>query len=120
MEHYGPDDPITWYLRELESIEPLTRDEEAALFRQLAGSGSWDEKQESAARRLIESQLALVVSIAEKHSSSGIPMLDLIQEGNAGLMKAVTSFSENPRGEFVDHAKAYIEDAIEMVVNKFK
>jgi RNA polymerase primary sigma factor len=70
------------------------------------------------ARRLVESQLMLVVSIARKHSASGVPMLDLIQEGNIGLMNAVRSFAERPIGDFTAHAAACIEDTITKVLGK--
>ena len=112
MEIHGPDDPVAMYLREVASVGPLPKEEETELFRQLGNSGKWDERQENVARRLIESQLALVVSIAERHSSSGLSMLELIQEGNIGLMKAVSSFAERPVGEFRAHAAACIEHAI--------
>src|SRR5439155_1217515 len=58
--------------------------------------------------RLVESQLALVASIAQKYSASGVPMLDLIEEGNIGLMDAVRSFAEKPIGNFTAHAAACI------------
>jgi RNA polymerase sigma factor (sigma-70 family) len=67
---------------------------------------------------LIESQLMLVVNIARKHSASGVPMLDLIQEGNIGLMKAVRSFAERPVGDFTAHAAACIEDTITKALDK--
>jgi RNA polymerase primary sigma factor len=60
----------------------------------------------------------LVVSIAQKHSASGVPMLDLIQEGNIGLMNAVMSFAERPIGDFTAHAAACIEDTITKVLGK--
>ena len=77
------------YIREVGSVTPLAKDEETELFRKLAGPGDWDEARENVARRLIESHLAQVVSVAQKYAASGVPMLDLIQEGNLGLMNAV-------------------------------
>lgn len=62
--------------------------------------------------RLIESQLGLVVSIAQKHLGAVVPMLDLIEEGNIGWMDAVRSFAEKPVGDFAAHAATCIEDAI--------
>jgi RNA polymerase primary sigma factor len=118
METHDPDDPVTVYIREVSNIEPLTKDEEARLFRELGGR--WDEAKENVARTLIESQLALVVSIAERHSPSGVAMLDLTQEGNIGLMNAIRSFAKTPIGDFSDHAAAYIEDSITKAIGKSK
>ncbi len=119
MENYRPDDPVAVYVREVGSVTPLTRDEEIELFRKLAGPGDWDEARENVARRLIESHLTQGVSIAQKHSASGVPMLDLIQEGNIGLMNAVRSFAESPIGDFTDHATTCIDDAIKKAFGLF-
>jgi DNA-directed RNA polymerase sigma subunit (sigma70/sigma32) len=120
VEEHDSADPVAMYLREVAKVKPLTKDEEAALFQQLGRWGDWDEKGENAARRLIESQLALVVSIADRYSSAGIPTLELIQEGNLGLMNAVRTFAEMPAGEFSEHASASIEDAILKAVGHAK
>ena len=112
MENDGPDDPVSVYIREAGSVTALGKDEAIELFRKLAGPGDWDEARENVARRLIESHLTQVVSIAQKHSASGVPMLDLIQEGNIGLMNAVRTFAESPIGDFTDHASTCIDDAI--------
>src|SRR5690242_6293885 len=112
METHDPDDPVALYIGEVSSIKALAKDEEMKLFRELAGPGDWDDTREHVARRIIEAHLAQVVSIAEKHSASGIPMLDLIQEGNIGLMNAVRSFAEKPVGDFANHAATCIDDAI--------
>ena len=112
MENHGPDDPVAVYISEVRSVKPLARDEETRLFRELAGPGDWDEARENVARRLIEGHLAQVVSIAQKHSASGVPMLELIQEGNTGLMNAVRSFAKGPIGDFTDYAANCIDDAI--------
>jgi RNA polymerase primary sigma factor len=60
----------------------------------------------------------LVVNIAEKRSASGVPLLDLIQEGNIGLMNAVRSFAERPIGDFTAYAAACIEEAITKAFRK--
>ena len=121
MDISDPNEPVAVYLREVAKVSPLTNEEEAELFRQLEGSDDWDEEQENVARRLIESQLALVVTIAERHLSSGIlPMLELIQEGNLGLMKAVESFATRPVGDFRAHAAVCIENAIARAENELK
>lgn len=103
---------MAFYLREVSSVTPLAKDEEAKLFRELTGPGDWDETQENVARRLIEGHLAQVVGIAHKHSASGVRMLDLIQAGNLGLMNAVRNFAGKPIGDFTDYAATCIDDAI--------
>jgi RNA polymerase primary sigma factor len=119
MENHDPNDPLAVYVLEVGKVEPLTKMEETKLFRELGHSGDWDQQRENVARRLIESQLMLVVSIARKHSTSGVPMLDLIQEGNIGLMNAVRSFAERLVGEFTAHAAACIEGTITKVLGKW-
>jgi DNA-directed RNA polymerase sigma subunit (sigma70/sigma32) len=103
MENHYPDDPIAVYLGEVGSVKPLARDEETRLFREPAGSGDWDEARQNVARRLMEGHLAQVVSIAQKHSASGVPMLDLIQ---------ARTFAKGPVGDFTDYAANCIDDAI--------
>src|SRR5579864_5333679 len=107
----NPDDPLAVYMREVGSLAPLAKDEETQLLRELAASGDWDEARENVARRVIEGHLAQVVSIAQKHSESATPMLDLIQEGNKGLLNAVRSFAERPIGDFSDYAAICIDEA---------
>jgi RNA polymerase primary sigma factor len=110
METHNPDDALAVYVKEVGNVEPLTKDEEAKLFREL---GAQDEAREIVAeRRLIEGHLAQVVSIAQKRSTSGMPMLDLIREGNLGLMNAIRKFAQKPIGEFTDYAADCIDDAI--------
>jgi hypothetical protein len=118
MDSHDPNDPVAVYVLEVSQAEPLTKMEETKLFRELGHSGGRDQQKENAERRLIESQLMLVVSIAQKHSASSVPMLDLIQEGNIGLMNAIRSFAERPIGDFTAHAAACIEDAITKVLGK--
>jgi RNA polymerase primary sigma factor len=112
MQNHDPNDPVAVYILEASKVEPLSKMEETKLFRQLGHWGDFDEYRENVARKLIESQLMLVVSIAQKHAAAGVPMLDLIQEGNIGLMNAVRSFAERPVGDFTEHATACVEDAI--------
>jgi len=99
MENYDPNDPVSVYMREVGTLEPLANDEETKLFRKLARPDDWDKARENVARRIIEAHVAQVVIIAQKHSA-GVPMLDLIEEGNKGLMNAVRGFAENPIGDF--------------------
>jgi DNA-directed RNA polymerase sigma subunit (sigma70/sigma32) len=120
VENREPVDPVAMYIREATNVEPLTKEEETKLFRELGGSSNWDEQRENVARRLIESKLMLVVSIAQKHPAAGPPMLDLIQEGNIGLLNAVKTFAGKPIGDFTAHAAACIEDAIAKALDKSK
>jgi len=110
METYDPDDPLAIYISKVGTVQPLTKDEETKPFRELAGD--WDEARENATRRLIEGHLAQVVTIAQSHSNSGVPMLELIQEGNTGLMNAVRNFAKKQNGDFTEYAAACIDDAI--------
>lgn len=110
-------DPVKMYVRELSKVQPLTKEEETHLFQEVGKSG---ELGEVAKRRLLESKLQLVLPIAERHTSSGLSMLDLIQEGNLGLMRALDKFSETPLGEFSTYAADYIEGAISEAVARSK
>jgi len=79
-------DPIKLYLKEIKDIPLLTADEEKMLARKI-------QKGDAAARkRMIQSNLRLVINIARRYSHMGLPILDLIEEGNLGLMKAVEKF----------------------------
>lgn len=112
MENHDPDDPVAMYISEIGTVKPLAKDEETTPLKELAGPGDWDEAREMVARRLIEGHLAQVVIIAQRHSASGVDMLDLIQEGNTGLMYAVRSFAARPIGDFTKYSATCIEDAI--------
>ncbi len=118
MQSRDYQDPVTIYRRELESIQPLTNDEQLELFRQLDGSGEWNDHQKDVARRIFESQLYQVVNIAEGYSSSDIQILDLVQEGNLGLYSAVERFARQPSGDFSAFAAGVIRDWIAAFVNK--
>ena len=121
MKTRDPNDPVELYLREAASVQPLSATAEAELFRRLGASDDWQGETEDAARRVIESHLRLVVSIAERHAAlSGISELDLIQEGNIGLLNAVKTYAKNPCGVFSAHASACIEKAISKVVAESK
>ena len=104
------DKPVSAYINEVSKITPLSKDEELDLWRR---AKSMDENQsELAKRRLIESRLHLVLSIAERYSTCGIPMLELIQEGNVGLMYALDRFEPIPEHDFSAQAAVLIERAI--------
>ena len=119
MENYDSNDPVAAYIREACSAEPLTTEEEATLFGELGNSG-FKEQRENIERRLIESQLLLVVSIAQKRAADGVSALELIEEGNIGLIKAVRSFAERPGEDFAEYAAACIKGAIEKYLGELK
>jgi|SRR5580700_205852 DNA-directed RNA polymerase sigma subunit (sigma70/sigma32) len=110
---FDRNDPLSWYLRELISIQPLTEEEETDLLQQARGQ---DERSELASRRLIESKLSLVVAIAERYSSPGNDMLDIVEKGNEGLIHALRSFGESSGKTFTIHATSCIEDAISKAI----
>jgi RNA polymerase primary sigma factor len=103
------DDPLRVYLRELHRIPPLSRDEEIDCVHHVRAG---DQLAESAGKRLAEANLLLVVSIAERYRNDHIHILNLIQEGNDGLLRAVQTFSDSRRDSFSAHATDYIERAI--------
>jgi RNA polymerase primary sigma factor len=100
------DDPVRAYLNEIGRVRLLTKAEEVELARQIeAGS-------EAARQHLIEANLRLVVSIARKYMVRGLPLLDLIQEGNLGLMRAVEKFDHHRGFKFSTYATWWIRQAI--------
>ena len=109
FESLQDDDPLKAYLRELGTVQPLTKDEESELWQQTENGG---DQRALAQRRLIESKLSLVVAIAERYLSSGRPILDLIEQGNIGLMMAVDTFVESSSDDFSEYAASLIENAI--------
>ena len=105
-ESMDVDEPIKMYLREIGQI-PLLGYEEEIDYAQRVLNGEEEAKQ-----KLIESNLRLVVSIAKKHTNRGLKMLDLIQEGNMGLMKAVEKFEYEKGFKFSTYATWWIRQAI--------
>ena len=99
-------DPVRMYLKEIARINLLTSDEEYE-YALLAEEGN-----EEAKRILAESNLRLVVSIAKRYVGRGMAFLDLIQEGNIGLMKAVEKFDPNKGYKFSTYATWWIRQAI--------
>jgi RNA polymerase primary sigma factor len=100
------DDPIRAYLNEIGRVNLLTAKEEVELAKEMeAGS-------EAARQHLIEANLRLVVSIARKYMVGGLPLLDLIQEGNLGLMRAVEKFDWRRGFKFSTYATWWIRQAI--------
>ena len=106
MEGINIDDPVRMYLREIGRIPLLSYDEELELEKKvLAGD-------EAAKQKLAESNLRLVVSIAKKYVGRGMLFLDLIQEGNMGLIKAVEKFDYTKGYKFSTYATWWIRQAI--------
>jgi len=100
------DEPIKMYLREIGQVNLLTYEEE------LKYAKAADEGDEWAKNKLVEANLRLVVSIAKKHTNRGLKLLDLIQEGNIGLMKAVEKFEYQKGYKFSTYATWWIRQAI--------
>ena len=99
-------DPVRMYLKEIGRIPLLTPDEELALSERI------NNNDEDAKRILAESNLRLVVSIAKRYVGRGLLFLDLIHEGNIGLMKAVDKFDSNRGYKFSTYATWWIRQAI--------
>lgn len=100
------DDPVRMYLKEIGKVQLLTMEEESELAERMANGD------ESARKRLAEANLRLVVSIAKKYVGRGMLFLDLIQEGNMGLIKAVEKFDYTKGFKFSTYATWWIRQAI--------
>ena len=100
------DDPVRMYLKEIGKIPLLTQEREKYLAEQIALGN------EKAKSELVEANLRLVVSIAKRHVGKGMYFLDLIQEGNLGLMKAVEKFDYQKGYKFSTYATWWIRQAI--------
>ena len=104
------DDPVKMYLREIGKIEMLTPEEEQDIARRIA------EGDLSAKKRLSEANLRLVVSIAKRYLGRGMPLLDLIQEGNLGLIKAVDKFDPSKGFKFSTYATWWIRQSVSRAI----
>ncbi len=100
------DDPVRMYLKEIGKVPLLTADEEIQLAKEI------EEGSEEAKRKLCEANLRLVVSIAKRYVGRGMLFLDLIQEGNLGLIKAVEKFDWRKGYKFSTYATWWIRQAI--------
>ncbi len=100
------DDPVRTYLKEIGKVPLLSADEEIELAKRM------EEGDESAKKRLCEANLRLVVSIAKRYVGRGMLFLDLIQEGNLGLIKAVDKFDYTKGYKFSTYATWWIRQAI--------
>ena len=104
------DDPIRMYLKEIGKIKLLSPEEELEVAKKMV-EGSEQEK-DAARKRMSEANLRLVVSIAQRYVGRGMQLLDLIQEGNLGLMKAVEKFDYTKGYKFSTYATWWIRQSI--------
>ena len=103
---YSLDDPVRMYLKEIGQVKLLSAEEEVDLAKRVA------EGDQKAKNKLTEANLRLVVSIAKKYSGRGLHILDLIQEGNTGLIRAVDKFDWTKGNKFSTYATWWIRQAI--------
>lgn len=103
---YNLDDPVRMYLKEIGQVRLLSADEEIELAKRVS------EGDKAAKDKLTEANLRLVVSIAKKYSGRGLHILDLIQEGNTGLIRAVDKFDYTKGNKFSTYATWWIRQAI--------
>ena len=103
---YSLDDPVRMYLKEIGQIKLLSAEEEVELAKRVS------EGDQEAKNKLTEANLRLVVSIAKKYSGLGLHILDLIQEGNTGLIRAVDKFDWTKGNKFSTYATWWIRQAI--------
>ena len=106
LSDIGLDDPVKMYLKDIGRVPLLTADEEVELAKRM------QEDDAAAKRRLSEANLRLVVSIAKRYVGRGMLFLDLIQEGNLGLMKAVEKFDYQKGFKFSTYATWWIRQSI--------
>ena len=103
---YNLDDPVRMYLKEIGQVKLLSAEEEIELAKRVT------EGDQAAKNKLTEANLRLVVSIAKKYSGRGLHILDLIQEGNTGLIRAVDKFDWTKGNKFSTYATWWIRQAI--------
>ena len=104
--------PLQIYLNEIGQIPLLSEEEERELGRR---SASGDEE---ARRRLSEGNLRLVVSLAKHYTGRGIPLMDLIQEGNMGLMRAAEKYDHTKENRFSTYAAWWIREAMQRAIDQ--
>lgn len=107
MEEQNELNLISLYLSDLRKHDLLDKDEELELLRRIK-----ENNDEEAKNKLILSNLRLVISVAKKSSGSGLPLIDLISEGNLGLLKAIEKFDCNKGQRFSTYAVWWIRQAI--------
>ena len=112
MEGADITDPVRQYLKTIGQVRLLTMEEEQKIAKRIS------EGDPEAKKELIEANLRLVVSIAKKYVGRGLPLLDLIQEGNIGLMKAVDKFEYEKGFKFSTYATWWIRQAITRAIKE--
>ena len=110
LEGIGTEDPVRMYLKEIGTVPLLSADEELRLAKRKA------EGDESAKERLIEANLRLVVSIAKRYTGRGMSFLDLVQEGNLGLIKGVEKFDYTKGYKLSTYATWWIRQSVTRVL----
>lgn len=106
LEGVGTDDPVRMYLKEIGTVPLLSADEELELAKKKAAGD------EQAKKRLIEANLRLVVSIAKRYTGRGMSFLDLVQEGNLGLIKGVEKFDYTKGYKLSTYATWWIRQSV--------
>jgi RNA polymerase primary sigma factor len=106
LEGIGTEDPVRMYLKEIGTVPLLTADEELSLAQRKAAGDA------SAKERLIEANLRLVVSIAKRYTGRGMSFLDLVQEGNLGLIKGVEKFDYTKGYKLSTYATWWIRQSV--------
>ena len=106
LEGIGTEDPVRMYLKEIGTVPLLSADEELRLAKRK------EEGDESAKERLIEANLRLVVSIAKRYTGRGMSFLDLVQEGNLGLIKGVEKFDYTKGYKLSTYATWWIRQSV--------
>ena len=105
-------EPLKIYLREIGQIPLLSEEEERELGRKSAAGD------ESARRRLEEGNLRLVVSLAKHYTGRGVPLMDLIQEGNLGLMHAAEKYDYTKENRFSTYASWWIKESMQRAIDQ--
>src|SRR5574337_215031 len=111
VEEARAEDPLRLYVRQIGNGALLTREEERELARRK------DAGDEAAKRRLIESNLRLVMAITRNYTKAGVPLLDLIQEGNLGLIRAVEKFDYKLGFKLSTYATWWIRQSVTRAVS---
>jgi len=105
-DQFDDENILSMYLKEINRIPLLTRDEENDLAKRSA------EGEEYARKRMIESNLRFVVNVAKKYQNQGLPLIDLINEGNIGLMNALEKYDVSRGYHFISYAVWWIRQSI--------
>lgn len=108
------------YLKEIGRYRLLTREEEGDLARQGLDETLSPDQRRTARQRMITSNLRLVVNIAKQYTRSGVPLADLIAEGNVGLMKAIRRFDPNRGTRISTYATFWIRQSIQLAVREHR